>query len=221
VRVGARGETRPVLIVDGDAGFRMFASRLFLRAGFPTSEAVTGAQALERARKTRPLLILSEVCLSDISGFEVCRALRDEFGDGLPIIFVSGKRTDPLDRATGLLVGGDDYLVKPANPDELLARVARLISRRRRGHATWSRARDEAELTERELEVLRLLADGVRPKEIAIELVISPKTVASHIQNITGKLGVQGRAEAVAVAYRQGFVRPLASAGDGRGRLTT
>lgn len=142
---------------------------------------------------------------ADVNGFELAHELRDDFGDDLPIVFVSGDRTDPLDRAAGLLIGGDDYLVKPIDPDELLARARRLISR---SHTVpvAPRGGAEAALTSRELEVLRLLAEGMPPKEIARELVISPKTVASHAQHVLAKLGAHSRAEAVALAYIGGFV---------------
>jgi DNA-binding NarL/FixJ family response regulator len=194
-----------ILIVDHDVRFATFAARLFERAGFATSEAVTGADGVAVARSERPGLVLLEVCLPDINGFEVSRQLRDEFGDGLPIVFVSGKRTDPLDRAAGLLVGGDDYLVKPCHPDELLARVRRLISRSYNERISWHRAPGDVSLTSRELEVLRLLALGRRPREIAGELFISPKTVSNHIQKVLAKLGAHSSAEAVAIAYREGF----------------
>jgi DNA-binding NarL/FixJ family response regulator len=168
------------------------------------------------ARRVRPSLVLLDVLLPDVSGFEIASELRDEFGDDLPIVFISGDRTEPLDRAAGLLLGGDDYVVKPPDPDELLARVRRLISRSRRGRAaSFPRGPIEAELTSREREVLALLAGGMRPKQIARELVISPKTVASHLQSVLAKLGVHSRAEAIAIAYREGFVGPLV-AGDSR-----
>ena len=209
-----RTDVGPVLVVDYDARFGAFAARLFERAGFSTIEATTGAGAVAAARRERPGLVLLEVCLPDIGGFEVSQQLRDEFGDSLPIIFVSGERTDPLDRAAGLLVGGDDYLVKPLHPDELLARARRLIARSSNGRISRHRAASDASLTSRELEVLRLLADGVRPKEIARDLVISPKTVASHIQRVLAKLGAHSRAEAVAIAYREGFVQAVGTTGD-------
>ncbi|HEY9458509.1 MAG TPA: response regulator transcription factor [Gaiella sp.] len=198
-RVGA------ILIVDPDLRFATFAARLFERAGFATSEAVTGADGVAIARSERPGLVLLEVCLPDISGFEVSRQLRDEYGDNLPIVFVSAKRTDPLDRAAGLLVGGDDYLVKPCHPDELLARVRRLISRSHNEGISRHLAPGDVSLTSRELEVLRLLAAGKRPKEIAGELFISPKTVSNHVQKVLAKLGAHSSAEAVAIAYRDGF----------------
>jgi DNA-binding response OmpR family regulator len=201
-----RTDVGTILIVDHDVGFARFAARLFQRAGFSTTTAATGEEAVAAARTERPGLVLLEVCLPDLNGFEVSRQLRDEFGEALPIVFVSGERTEPLDRAAGLLVGGDDYLIKPCHPDELLARVRRLISRANNGRISWQRATSDASLTSRELEVLRLLAEGIRPQTIARDLVISPKTVASHIQRVLGKLGAHSQAEAVAIAYREGFV---------------
>ena len=211
-----RADVGAILIVDHDVGFAAFAARLFERAGFSTAVAATGAEGVAAARSERPGLVLLEVCLPDINGFEVSRQLRDEFGESLPIVFVSADRTDPLDRAAGLLVGGDDYLAKPCHPDELLARVRRLLSRSSNGRISWQRAPGDTSLTSRELEVLGLLAAGMRPQEIARDLVISPKTVASHVQRVLAKLGAHSRAEAVAIAYREGFVRsePSLAGGD-------
>lgn len=205
----------PILIVDEDGNSRAFASRLFERAGFPIEEAATGDEAMVSARRVRPCLVLLDVLLPDVSGFEIANELRDEFGDDLPIVFISGDRTEPLDRAAGLLLGGDDYVVKPPDPDELLARARRLISRSRRGRAaSLAHGPIDAELTSREHEVLELLARGMRPKQIARELVISPKTVASHLQRVLAKLGVHSRAEAIAIAYREGFIGESGPTGD-------
>lgn len=198
-----------ILIVDPDERFREFAVALFERVGFETKAVGKAEEALAAARQERPGLVLLEVRLPDVSGFQLARALRGEYGDDLPIVFVSEDRTDPLDRATGLLIGGDDYLVKPADGDELLARVQRLISRsRRREVRAVGENGSSVALTLREQEVLQLLAEGMSPKQIALELVVSPKTIASHLQRLQAKLGVHSRSEAVAVAYRDGFVRP-------------
>jgi DNA-binding NarL/FixJ family response regulator len=202
-----------ILIVDADARFRAFVSRLFEGAGYAVEDTGRGEEALAAARKKRPGLVLLDVGLPDVSGFEVCQQLRDEFGDDVPIVFVSGDRTAPVDRAAGFLVGGDDYLVKPVDRDELLARARRLISRSRRGHLR-QRGSDNGSLTRRELQVLTLLAEGLGSKAIAQELVISPKTVASHVQRILAKLGAHTRAEAIAIAYRDGFVMSAASPDD-------
>jgi DNA-binding NarL/FixJ family response regulator len=143
-----------------------------------------------------------------VTGYAVCRELREEYGEALPIIFVTGERTEAGDRVAGLLLGADDYVVKPFDSDELLARVRRLLVRADR--AAWGNGeqrRNSNGLTEREHEILMLLANGAGQKAIAAELVLSPKTVATHIQRILAKLGVHSRAEAVAVAHREGYAR--------------
>jgi DNA-binding NarL/FixJ family response regulator len=195
-----------ILVVDDDETWRAYVATLLERAGFELQEAGSSAEALAVARERRPRLVLLDVRLPDGSGLEICQALRDLHGNELPIIFVSGDRMEPLDRATGLLVGGDDYVVKPVDPDELLARIRRCLDR------VESRTRAEQPehaglpLTPRELEVLRLLAEGVDPQTIAARLVISPKTVASHLQRVMAKFGVHSRVEAVARAYELGMM---------------
>jgi DNA-binding NarL/FixJ family response regulator len=190
-----------VLIVDDDAGFRAFVSRLLARAGHATAEAATGEDALTAVHSERPALVLLDVSLPDISGFEVCREIREQFGDEVPVIFVSGERTEGSDCAVGLLLGGDDYVTKPFDTNELLARVRRAIVRSRPESARLAAPRD-SDLTDREFEVLRRLAQGQKASDIASELFISPKTVSSHVQRILAKLGVHSRAQAVAVAYQ-------------------
>jgi DNA-binding NarL/FixJ family response regulator len=190
-----------ILVVDDDAGFRAFVSRLFHRAGHATVEVGTGEDALAAVHAERPALVLLDVLLPDISGFEVCCELRDQFGDELPVIFVSGERTETADCAVGLLLGADDYVTKPFDPNELLARVRRAIARSRAESVRLGTPRN-LDLTKRELEVLRGLAEGRSASDIATELVISPKTVSTHIQRILAKLGVHNRAQAVAVAYQ-------------------
>jgi DNA-binding NarL/FixJ family response regulator len=147
--------------------------------------------------------VLLEVNLPEASGYEVCHELRQKHGDGLPIVFVSGDRTTSADRVAGLLVGADDYLPKPTDPDELVARVRRLVARAAAPPETPRSG--PAELTRRELEVLRLLADGLDQDAIAEQLVISGATVATHIQRVLKKLGVHSRAQAVALAYQEGL----------------
>lgn len=89
----------PILIVDQDQGSRAFAARLFERAGFAIDEAASGEEAMASAREVRPSLVLLDVVLPDLSGFEIARELRDEFGDDLPIIFISGETA--RSRSTG------------------------------------------------------------------------------------------------------------------------
>ena len=189
-----------VLVVDDDSDLLSFISTTLESGGFGVVGVTNGLDALElmRGRETPDLVVL-DVQLPEMSGYEICRELREEFGEGLPILFVSGFRTEALDRVAGLLVGADDYLVKPFAPDELIGRVRALTRRSRAGisnGSTWG-------LTRREDEVLRLLASGLRQEEIADRLVVSNRTVGAHIQNVLRKMGATSRTQAVALAYRR------------------
>ena len=200
---GVETDCGPILIVDDDAVFREFVGTLLGRLGHLTVEAANGEDALAQALAERPSLVLLDVDVPGASGYEVCRELRDTYGPALPIVFVSGTRVDRLDLVGGLLVGADDYLVKPIDPDELLARVRRHLARS--GMPAPAPNGDAPNLTPREREILALLASGLDQRAIASELVISSKTVGTHIQRILGKLGVGSRAQAVAFAHRHGL----------------
>jgi DNA-binding NarL/FixJ family response regulator len=193
------GSCGPVLVVDDDEALWVSITALLTREGNRVVRVRSGEDALHAAELERPSLVVLEVGLPGVSGYEVCRSLRERFGRSLPIVFLSGDRTEPLDRVAGLLIGADDYLVKPIAPDELLVRIRALVGRAPTGSRNG--------LTPREQEVLALLADGLSQAEIAGVLVIAPKTVGTHIERILEKLGVHSRAEAVAAAYRQALVR--------------
>jgi DNA-binding NarL/FixJ family response regulator len=195
---GFRG---PILVVDDDDGFRSLISVVLDQYGYAPLEASTGEEALELAASTPPLLVVLDVRLPGMSGYEVCRALREEFGDGLPIIFVSGERTQSFDRVAGFLIGGDDYLVKPFALDDFVARVRRHLERTSRLPAGAG-----VKLTKRELEVLRLFARGFSQAEIARRLFVSPKTVGTHSERMFKKLGAHSRAQAVSLAYEHALL---------------
>jgi DNA-binding NarL/FixJ family response regulator len=199
--------TPPILVADGDQAYRAQIRRLLARSGYEPTTAETGRQALEAAHREQPALVLLEVNLAEVSGYEVCRELRDTFGDELAIIFLSGDRTEPHDRVAGLLLGADDYVVKPFDEGELLARIHSSLRRSSRPNATDGAdpTQTGASLTSREREVLTLLARGLSQADIAATLVISPKTVGTHIQRVMAKLGVHSRAQAVALAHTQGL----------------
>ncbi len=197
-----------VLIVDDDPIYGAFVSDALSRAGFAGHQVETGAEAIDFAHGERPAAVILDVILPGASGYEICHELREEHGPDLPIVFVSGVRTEPADRVAGLLVGGDDYVVKPFDPDELIARVRRLVATSTAKENDTLPISGFSDLTNRELEVLRLLAQGLNQGEIAGRLFISPSTVGSHIQRILTKLGVHSRAHAVALAYRERLLEP-------------
>jgi DNA-binding NarL/FixJ family response regulator len=192
-----------ILVVDDNDDFRSFVTELLESIGYATTQLASGAAVQSIVAENRPAAILLDVQLPGLNGYEVCRELRNRYGDSIAIVFISGERTEALDRAGGLLIGADDYLTKPVDPAELIARITRLVDR---PHSNGNGARSNgklASLTQRENEVLDLLAEGLRQEEIANRLVISPKTVATHIQRILGKLEVRSRAQAVSVALRE------------------
>ena len=188
-----------VLVVDDDPHFRGYVRGVLEESGYRVVDAEDGFAALASVRASRPAAVLLDVDMPRLSGYEVCRSLREEHGPDLPVMFVSGERTESFDRVAGLTIGADDYLAKPFAADELLARLRNLLRRARA-------AASHSTLTRRELEVLRLLADGLDQRAIAERLVISPKTVGTHIERVLAKLGAHSRAEAVALAYRLGLV---------------
>jgi DNA-binding NarL/FixJ family response regulator len=190
----------PIVIVDDDQRLRALLVALFGGAGYATCEAASGTAALDAIGAGTGAIVL-DVVLPDLSGLEVCRRVRDEHGEDLPILLLSGARTSGLDRAAGLRLGADDYVVKPFEPDELLARLHGLLRRA-------ARTRRSTPLTPRESQVLELVADGLADTEIARRLVISRKTVGAHLMRIYEKLGVRSRTQAVAYGFRTGLLRP-------------
>ena len=187
-----------VLVVDDDPIVCELVATTLGEHGYPTRRASDVREALYLIQREMPDVVVLDVHLPDISGYQLCRRLRDDYGDSIGIILLSGERKESLDRAAGLLLGADDYMVKPFVLDELLARVQRLAKRTRPIARTVV-----AGLTRRELEILRLLACGLDHIEIARDLVITAKTVEKHIEHILLKLGVHSRAQAVALALQQ------------------
>src|SRR5829696_1944233 len=171
-----------VLVVYDEPKFRSLVSTLIAGVGLECREAGSGGEAVALAREARPTLIIMDVRLPDISGLEICQQLREQFGEQLPILLGSGVKRDALDRSAGLLVGADDYLVKPFDSDEFIARVRRLLIRSAAAHPEQAVSTVLSNLTRREREILELLAEGRNRNSIAARLVISPKTVASHVQ---------------------------------------
>jgi len=201
----ATGET--VLVVDDNHAFRELVREWLGRAGFAVVEAGDADAALRLLDEEPPALVVLDVKLPGVSGYELMQELRDRLGGELPIIFVSGERVDSYDRIAGLLLGADDYLAKPFDPDELLARVRRALRPRRGATAPTARtlADRAARLTDREREVLHQLAAGRTSVQIADELVISPRTVDTHVQNILTKLGARNRLHAVTLGHIVGL----------------
>jgi DNA-binding NarL/FixJ family response regulator len=197
--MGERDRRARILVVDDDDPFRAYLCAALEDNGYAPLPVACGSDALAVIESDVPAAVILDVNLGGLSGYEVCRVIRDELRLDVPVLFVSGERTESFDRVAGLAMGADDYLAKPFAEDELLARLRSLLRRVPQANA-------DRVVTPREFEVLKLLAEGMKQSEIAAELVISSKTVASHIERILGKLGAHSRAQAVAIAYRDGLV---------------
>ncbi len=116
-----------VLVVDDDLALAEMLTIVLTQEGFEPTHVADGAAAVAAFRDTRPDLVLLDVMLPGMDGFEVCRRLRAE--SGVPIVMLTA-RTDTVDIVVGLESGADDYIVKPFKPQEL---VARIRARLRRG----------------------------------------------------------------------------------------
>ena len=204
-----------ILIVDSDDASRLTAVQVAVRLGYDARPTPTADELIERLGLDRPALAIVEVELpGPANGLEVMRQLHEAFDGDLPVILMSACQKDAFDRTAGLMLGADDYVTKPLDAGELMARVKRSLRRATvaqpngNGSGNGRGLSEEAGLSPREREILRLLADGRTQGQIATELVISPKTVATHIQHILSKLGVNTRAQAVAFAFRRGLVEP-------------
>jgi DNA-binding NarL/FixJ family response regulator len=200
-----------VLIADGDAASRTLTANVLEDGGYETAQAATGSEALETVRTDSIGLVLLDLSLPDMTGYEVCLALREQRGEELPIFLLSSDRNEPQDRVAGLLLGADDFIARPYDPSELRARVYRFLVRKRPEEApAWLQT--EQSITPREQEVLQLLVEGRSQKIIAQRLSISGKTVGTHIQHLLQKTGAHSRAELIARAYQDGMVEPVVPA---------
>ena len=200
---------RSLLLVDDDAGMRALLTEIFSAAGFTALTAASGEEALELAASDKPALVVLDVNLPGCSGYEVCSRLRQKFGPTIGIVFLSGERTESLRPRRG--------------PDDRRRRLPRQAGRGRRAARPApvsappgrTRLRDVDADPARAARCFGCSRRGSAQAEIAERLVISPKTVGSHIERVLSKLGAHSRAEAVALAYRLGVVLRSAT------RLTT
>lgn len=115
-----------ILVVDDEQNIRDLATLYLEKEGFDVVTAVNGSEALKQARALEPTLMVLDLMLPEIDGWEVCRRIRVE--SDLPIIMLTARDED-IDKIVGLEMGADDYLTKPFNPRELVARVRAILRR--------------------------------------------------------------------------------------------
>jgi two-component system OmpR family response regulator len=212
-----------VLVVDDDPHIRQLLVFALEKAGLSATEAGDGEAALEAVARQAPDLVVLDINMPKLDGLEVCRRLRAK-GD-LPILFLSS-RDDEIDRVLGIELGGDDYVVKPFSPREVVARVQAIL-RRARGPAAKTEAAGglshgklrldpdswiarwgdvEAALTVTEFGILRILLGAptrVFSRDAIIDrlhgpgFAITDRTIDSHVRNLRGKFAALGAHDVV------------------------
>lgn len=212
--------TLRVLIADDHPLFRDGIVSLLEAAGMEVvGQAGNGREALQVARQTRPDVVLMDVHMPEVDGIEATRALKAELPDIDVVMLTASSEDEHL--VSALQAGAQGYLLKNMTSDEFLSMLQGLgrgeapLSRSMTGRLFREVARSadapaarDALLTERELELLRWVAEGYVNKEIAREMSISENTVKYHLKNVMQKLHVRNRAEAVARAVQQNYLDP-------------
>ncbi len=186
-------------------------------------EASDGHEAVERARELRPDVVLMDIRMPGLDGIEATRRLMAD-GDAAPRVLMLTTFDQDEYLYEAMKAGASGFLLKDVRREELVhavrvvaagdALLAPALTRRliedfvRRPPPGSAAPEAVAELTEREVEVLRLVARGLSNAEIAAELVVSEATVKTHVARILSKLSLRDRIQAVVLAYETGFVQP-------------
>ena len=194
-----------VLVVDDNASLLMAVSETLMAEGYEVVTARRGAEALVRVAERIPDLIISDIRMPGMDGYQLARSLRSAPHTRLvPIVFLTAK-DETGDRIAGFRSGVDAYVTKPFESEELIAIVAGILERVQRTHGDLARLfgesekeitfqRDE-ELTDAEWRVAAAVARGLSNKEIASELNLSLRTVEGHISHILDKKNLSNRVE--------------------------
>jgi DNA-binding NarL/FixJ family response regulator len=197
--------SKRLLVVDDEPNLLVAVGACLRGEGFDVVTARGGAEALVRVAETVPDLIVSDVRMPGMDGYQLARQLRSSPRTALtPVVFLTAK-DETSDRIEGFRAGVDAYLTKPFEPDELVAVIHSILDRVQRTHAEIARLvgssqteqaafYDEA-LTEAEERVAASVARGLSNKEIAAEFRISVRTVENHISHILAKKGFGNRVE--------------------------
>jgi len=172
------------------------------------SQAANGKEAIERYREHRPDVTLMDLRLPDLSGIDAMMAIRAEFPEARIVMLTTFDGDVEIQRA--LRAGARGFLLKSMPPNEILE-VIRHVHAGKKGvpsevAAHLAQHMGDEELTPREVEVLKKIADGNRNRDIADILRISEETVKVHVKHIMEKLGASDRTQAIAIAVRRGIM---------------
>lgn len=198
-----------ILVIDDDPRVRAQCAELLRLEGFDVAEAGDGRAGLARVRESQPDLIVCDVTMPRMNGHAALEALRaDPATARLPFIFLTGN-SEMSDLRVGMNLGADDYLVKPVEPEQLLAAVRARLRRLEAVADGRPKAPASPEqliplgLTPREAEVLFWVAQGKTNPEIATITGVQLTTVKKHLESTFAKLGVENRTTAAALALER------------------
>lgn len=199
-----------LLIVEDNARLLQAIAVCLRQAGYDVMTARDGNEAILQIAETIPDLIVTDVMMPSADGYALVRQLRaNPRTDLIPVIFLTA-RDAKRDRLEGIRAGVDAYLVKPFEPEELVAVIENIFSRVSRTHRRVARTPSEnpsavqetakknipaSDLTEAEERVAALVAQTLSNKEIAAKLKVSVRTVEMHISNILSKMNWSNRVE--------------------------
>jgi DNA-binding NarL/FixJ family response regulator len=173
------------------------------------AQAKNGREAVELFRRERPHVALIDLKMPEMGGVETITAIRAEFPRAALLVLTTYDRDEDIYRS--LRAGAKAYLLKDAPPEELMEAIRSVnLGQRHLPPAIAEKLAEHvmyADLTERELEVLRLMAAGNSNREIGAELFITEGTVKAHVNNILSKLGVSDRTQAVTTALKRGLIQ--------------
>jgi DNA-binding NarL/FixJ family response regulator len=211
---------KKILIVDDDTALRTALIRYLEKRGYSVRHAASGLEGLAQFEEDQPDLVVSDVIMPEMDGLEFCRRLRSlRTGQLVPFIFLSS-RGEVEDRVQGHSIGADDYLIKPFEPRELLAKIEAQLERSRRMHSEMVRLMQQSgtatepstpaattplPLTPAEEKVFWEVIQGHTNKQIGDHLFVSPRTVQTHLSNILSKLQLENRSQLVRYAFEKGY----------------
>lgn len=207
--------SKKILVVDDEEHIVEFLESILKKEGFEVVTAYNGAEAMEKVKKYAPNMVLLDVMLPDTDGFEVCKKVRA--ASDIPVIMLTARDED-MDKIIGLEMGADDYVVKPFNPKELVARM----------NAIFRRVEATRKFTDQKIQVMNLTLDIFRrkawrddqlvdfaPKEFDLLLVLAcnPDKVFSReelLKEVWGYEFVDNRSVDVHIKYiREKLAKPL------------
>lgn len=206
-----------ILVADDEPDIRLLTSDYLESCGYWVLTAENGEQALKMIEEYQPHLLVTDVAMPEMDGYELVRRVRQQPGFRLlPVVFLTA-RTDTQARIRGYQLGGDVYLPKPFDLEELGVVVRSLVERSQLIESEWrwryaqsleadSPLTEQIVLTQREQEVLEALTHGLSNAQIGDRLHLSPRTIEKHVSQLLHKTQTKNRAELVRFAIEHHWV---------------